>query len=144
MSKQLQPVSETVDIKTTNDFNSNNNISVKDLKSEFNKTMDNPAIKIAGAMNPVAYASGRIMADNAFKNLEKNENQFKSQFGKQDDVIPKSMAGAKALNLNAESNAIKPEAKPPVTNTKSRAEQAEAKFGDITHKSDVMNKGMEL
>ena len=72
MSKQLKPVSETVDIKTTNDFNSNNNISVKDLKSEFNKAMDNPAIKIAGVMNPVAYASGRMMADNAFKELEKH------------------------------------------------------------------------
>lgn len=140
MSKQLKPVSETVDIKTTNDFNSNNNISVKDLKSEFNKTMDNPAIKIAGVMNPVAYASGRMMTDNAFKELEKHENQF----GKQDAVIQKPMTGTKALNINAESNAIKPEAKPPVTNTKSRAEQAEAKFGDITHKSDVMNKGLEL
>lgn len=134
MSKQLKPVSEAVDIKTTNDFNSNNNISVKDLKSEFNKTMDNPAIKVAGAMNPVAYASGRMMADNAFKELEKHENQF----GKQD------MASTKALTINAESNVIKSEAKPPVTNTKSRAEQAEAKFGEITHKSDVMNKGMEL
>lgn len=144
MSKQLKPVSETVETKTNNDFNFNNNISVKDLKSEFNKTMDNPAIKIAGAMNPVAYASGRIMADNAFKNLEKNENQFKSQFAKQDDAIQKPMAGTKALTMNAESNVIKPEAKPPVTNTKSRAEQAEAKFGDITHKSDVMNKGLEL
>ena len=140
MSKQLKPVSETVDIKTTNDFNSNNNISVKDLKSEFNKAMDNPAIKIAGVMNPVAYASGRMMADNAFKEFEKHENQF----GKQDAVIQKPMTGTKALNINAESNAIKPEAKPPVTNTKSRAEQAEAKFGDITHKSDVINKGLEL
>lgn len=140
MSKQLKPLSETVETKTNNDFNSNNNISVKDLKSEFNKTMDNPAIKIAGAMNPVAYASGRIMADNAFKNLEKHE----SQFAKQDDAIQKPMAGTKALTMNAESNVIKPEAKPPVTNTKSRAEQAEAKFGDITHKSDVMNKGLEL
>lgn len=140
MSKQLKPVSETVETKTNNDFNSNNNMSVKDLKSEFNKTMDNPAVKIAGVMNPVAYASGRMMADNAFKELEKHENQF----GKQDAVIQKPMTGTKALNINAESNVIKPENKPPVTNTKSRAEQAEAKFGEITHKSDVMNKGMEL
>lgn len=143
MSKQLRPVSETVETKTINDFNSKNDIRVKDLKSEFNKTMDNPAIKIAGAMNPVAYASGRIMADNAFKTLEKHE----SQFGKQDEAVQKSMAGAKALNINTESNVIKSESKPPVTNptnTKSRAEQAEAKFGDIAHKSDSINKGMEL
>lgn len=140
MSKQLKPVSDTVETKTNNDFNSKNDISVKDLKSEFNKTMDNPAIKIAGAMNPVAYASGRIMADNAFKTLEKHE----SQFGKQDEAVQKSMAGAKALNIHAESNIIKPENKPSVTSTKSRAEQAEAKFGDITHKSDSINKGMEL
>lgn len=141
MSKQLRPVSETVETKTTNDFNSKNDIRVKDLKSEFNKAMDNPAIKIAGAMNPVAYVSGRIMADNAFKSLEKHE----SQFGKQDEAIHKSMAGTKALNINAESNVINPENKSSnSTNTKSRAEQAEAKFGDIAHKSDSINKGMEL
>ena len=141
MSKQLRPVSETVETKTTNDFNSKNDIRVKDLKSEFNKAMDNPAIKIAGAMNPVAYVSGRIMADNAFKSLEKHE----SQFGKQDEAIHKYMAGTKALNINAESNVINPENKSSnSTNTKSRAEQAEAKFGDIAHKSDSINKGMEL
>ena len=141
MSKQLRPVSETVETKTTNDFNSKNDIRVKDLKSEFNKAMDNPAIKIAGAMNPVAYVSGRIMADNAFKSLEKHE----SQFDKQDEAIHKSMACTKALNINAESNVINPENKSSnSTNTKSRAEQAEAKFGDIAHKSDSINKGMEL
>ena len=149
MSKQLKPVIDSVETANVNSLNKLPNSledekskdvlpkNARELKAEFNKTLDSPVGKVASVMNPIGYAMTKTAGDVAFKGLEESDKHL----AKNEAAIQKRIQSGK--ELIALDDAKKPDNKKP-NNSHSRAEQAEAKFGDIMNKSDSMNKGIEL
>ena len=112
-------------------------LNARELKAEFNKTLDSPVGKVVSVVNPIGYAMTKTAGDVAFKGLEESDKHL----AKNEVAIQKHIQSGK--ELIALDDAKKPDNKKP-NNSHSRAEQAEAKFGDIMNKSDSMNKGLEL
>lgn len=157
MSKQLKPVIDSVETANVNSLNKLPNsledekskdvllknmkdlkdLNARELKAEFNKTLDSPVGKVASVMNPIGYAMTKTAGDVAFKGLEESDKHL----AKNEAAIQKRIQSGK--ELIALDDAKKPDNKK-INNSHSRAEQAEAKFGDIMNKSDFMNKGIEL
>lgn len=157
MSKQLKPVIDSVETANVNSLNKLPNsledekskdvlpknmkdlkdLNARELKAEFNKTLDSPVGKVASVMNPIGYAMTKTAGDVAFKGLEESDKHL----AKNEAAIQKRIQSGK--ELIALDDAKKPDNKK-TNNSHSRAEQAEAKFGDIINKSDSMNKGLEL
>lgn len=157
MSKQLKPVVDALETTKVNQLNKLPNsledekskdvlpknmkdlkdLNARELKEEFHKTLDSPVGRVASVMNPIGYAMTKTAGDVAFKGLEESDKHL----AKNEAAIQKRIQSGK--ELIALDDAKKPDNKK-ASASHSRAEQAEAKFGDIMNKSDSMNKGLEL
>ena len=157
MSKQLKPVVDSLETANVNPLNKLSNslednkskdvlpksmkdlkdLNARELKEEFHKTLDSPVGKVVSAINPIGYAIGKTAGDVAFRGLEESDKHL----AKNEAAIQKRIQSGK--ELIALDDAKKPDNKK-ASASHSRAEQAEAKFGDIMNKSDSMNKGLEL